>query len=96
MSGGKWTGPAVHARALEEDGYLTLKGLHEYSSLSVRTLQRACVDPIHPLPHFKLPNKILVRKSDFDAWVQRFKVDATPRRQRLDVIVDDVLASLRH
>lgn len=96
MSSGKWTGPAVHPRALQENGYLTLKGLAEYSSCSRAWLRAALVDPVHPLPHFKLPNKVLVRKAEFDAWLLRYRRDDDRRPQRvLDDIVDDVMAGLR-
>ena len=48
-------------------------------------------DPVHPLPCYQIGGKILVRRSEYDAWVAQF------RRQRqadVDRIVSDVLRDL--
>jgi len=44
------------------------------------------------LPHFKLKGKILVRVSDFDGWLESFRVDG---KQKLNNIVNDVMESLQ-
>jgi hypothetical protein len=54
-----------------DDRYLTLEALHAYGGLSVRALQRALVAPVNPLPHFKIGGRILVRRSDYDRWIER-------------------------
>ncbi len=56
----------------DADRYFSLKALSDYSGLSVRTLRKAFKDPLHPLPHYRLRGKILVRKSEFDRWMQQF------------------------
>ena len=57
-----------------QDGYLPLKALAPYSGLSVRTLREYLADRTRPLPHYRVGGKILVRQSDYDAWVAQFKV----------------------
>lgn len=52
----------------ENDRYLTLAALVRYSSLSERTLRRAFT-ATPALLHFKLGGRVLVRRSDFDAWL---------------------------
>jgi excisionase family DNA binding protein len=73
------------------DGYLDLRGLSAYSSLAVPTLR----DYIHrgTLPHYKLPGKIIVKRSEFDRWLEQFKVD---QRESLDTLVEDALSSLKN
>ena len=53
------------------DPYFSLKGLAHYASLSRRTLQELVNDPADPLPSYRVGAKILVRKSEFDAWMAR-------------------------
>lgn len=56
------------------DAYLPLKALSAYSGLSVRTLRTHLTRPSAPLPHLRVGGKLLVRRSDFDAWVSQFRV----------------------
>jgi hypothetical protein len=62
------------------DPYLSLRALATYSSSSVRWLRGRLVDPHQPLPCFRLPGgKILVRRSEFDAWIARHRQMDVPR-----------------
>ena len=72
-----------------KDQLFDLRGLSAYSSLGVGTLRDylKC-----GLPHFKVKGKILVRRAEFDKWLEGFRVD---RKQELDGIVDGVLESFR-
>jgi hypothetical protein len=74
------------------DPLLDLRALTRYSTLSLRTLTRHLRDPEHPLPHYKVWGKILVRRSEFDRWMEGFR-----RRPQQDVprLVDEVLAKFR-
>jgi len=75
------------------DPYLSLRALAAYSGCSVRWLRDRLVDPVAPLPHYRLPGgKILVRRSEADAWLARYRRVGSP-----DVAadVDDVLSRLR-
>jgi Helix-turn-helix domain len=73
------------------DPFLSLVALSEYSGLSVRKLRDHLSDPVHPLPHYRVGGKVLVRRSEFDAWLAGYR-----RVGQHDVtkIVDDVLSSL--
>jgi excisionase family DNA binding protein len=72
-------------------GYLSVKALAVYSGLSVRTLRAYLVHPSLPLPHYRVGGKILVRQSEFDGWMSRFRVSVTPR---IDAVVTDILKGL--
>jgi hypothetical protein len=72
------------------DPYMDLQALSQYSSISVRKLRDLLKDPPRPLPCYRVDGKILVRRSEFDAWMQRFKY--TPD---LDKIVDEVVSEIR-
>jgi hypothetical protein len=74
------------------DPFLSLRALASYGGLSVRTLRGYLDHPTRPLPHYRVGGKILVRRSEFDAWI------VAHRRVGLaDVegIVNDVLRSVR-
>jgi excisionase family DNA binding protein len=69
--------------------YLPLKELAVYSGLSVRTLRAYLRDPAAPLPYFQpAGGKLLVKRSDFDAWMARFRKD---NPGAVDQIVNDLL-----
>ncbi len=57
----------------EERELLTIKQLVEYSTLSVRTLRAHLTDSIHPLPCYRVGTKILVRRSEFDGWMEKHR-----------------------
>ena len=56
---------------VEMDPFLSMNGLAAYSSLSRRTLQNLLSDPLDPLPSYRVGGKLLVRRSEFDAWMGR-------------------------
>jgi hypothetical protein len=71
---------------------MPLAMLSRYSGLSVRTLRAALRDPLHPLPHYRLNagGKVLVRRSEFDAWMSHSRVDSPD----VDAIVREVLGDI--
>ena len=72
-----------------EDKYFDLKGLSVYSAVSVGSLR----DYVKTgLPHFKLKGKILIRKSEFDAWLERYRVN---RSHDINNIANEVMDSLK-
>lgn len=75
-----------------DGGYLSLRALAAYSDLSVRTLREYLKDAVHPIPHLKLPGKILVKRADFDVWVEQFRVS---KGESLSEVVDQVVEALR-
>jgi hypothetical protein len=77
------------------DPYLSFKALADYCGFSPRTLRDYLVDPGHPLPHYRVggtAGKIVVRRSEFDAWMAQYR-----RVGDVDVaqIVEDVLRDVR-
>ena len=74
------------------DGYLDLRGLSAYSALAVPTLRGYLKDIRKPLPHFKVKGKILIRKSEFDAWLEAHRVSNS---NDLNRIVEEAVNSLK-
>lgn len=70
-----------------KDQYLDLKALAEYSSISVRALRGYIADADDPLPSFCIKRKILIKKSEFDRWMERHRTDTG----KVDRIVDEML-----
>lgn len=67
--------------------YLSLKDLSAYSGMSKRGLRQALTDPVHPLPHYRPGGgKVLVRRSEFDQWLARFRRD----RSDVDALVSEI------
>jgi excisionase family DNA binding protein len=71
------------------DRYLTLSDLAAYSGLSVRTLQRHLAAPIHSLPRYRVGGRVLVRQSEFDAWM----AEQREVRSAAEALVRNALAS---
>jgi excisionase family DNA binding protein len=69
------------------DPFLSLKALAAYSGLSVRKLRDCLDDPRHPLPDYRVGGKILVRRSEFDAWIAAY-------RRVGDTVVDRIVAAV--
>jgi hypothetical protein len=81
------------ALASPADPYLSLKDLATYSSFSDRWLRDRLTDPLHPLPCYRLPGgKIVVRRSEYDAWIAPYRQVGRPDVAR---IVAEVLPGLR-
>ena len=75
------------------DPFLTLKALASYTGCSVRWLRDRLTDPHHPLPCYRLPGgKILVRRSDADAWLAHYRRVGSPDVGR---VVADVLGAIQ-
>lgn len=74
------------------DPFMGLPALARYSSLSVRKLREYLQAPGHPLPHYRVGGKVLVRVSEFDRWLTAYRGRADAR---VAAIVDDVVRTLR-
>ena len=70
------------------DPFLSLKALAAYSGLGVRKLRDYLTDPGHPLPHYRIGGRVLVRRSEYDSWAATFRQVG---RADVDQIVSDVL-----
>jgi hypothetical protein len=58
-----------------QDKYFDIRGLSEYSSLSVRTLRDYLNDPDDPIPFYCIKRKILIKKSEFDNWIKKYRTN---------------------
>jgi hypothetical protein len=54
--------------------WLGLRELTEYADISERTLRSWIYSTVDPLPAAKVCGKVLVRRSDFDAYLQRHRI----------------------
>lgn len=72
-----------------KDQYFDLRGLNAYAALSVSCLRNHI--KASDLPCYVVGGKILVRKTELDAWLQRFRVNRT---QDLDKLADEVLEEI--
>ena len=73
--------------ATTDDKYFDIKALSAYSSLSISTIRNYIADGDDPLPSFCIKRKILIKKSEFDRWMERHRTDTG----KIGRIVDEVL-----
>ena len=73
-----------------KDQYFDLRGLSIYSALAVGTLR----DYIRSgdLPYFKVKGKILIKKSEFDEWLEKYRYN---KKHGLNNIVNSVMDGLK-
>jgi hypothetical protein len=83
-------GPAAERIVLstELDPWLPLRALATYSGLSVRTLRDYINTPLLALPSYRIGGKVLVRRSEFDAWMNQYRQVGSAG---LDQVVDSVI-----
>jgi excisionase family DNA binding protein len=67
----------------DDDRYLGVPELARYAGLSEHTLRRHFVDATRPLRHYRLGGRILVKKSEFDAWMGAVAVGPRPQWPKL-------------
>jgi len=72
-----------------QDQYFDLRGLSAYSSLSSSTLRGHIRKA--GLPVYQLCGKLLIKRSEFDNWMARFR---TNKSQDLDLLADEVLKEI--
>lgn len=75
----------------QADGYLSLRALAAYSGLSVRTLRYRIADASHPLPHYRIGDRIVVRQSEYDAWVQQFRRSSESTARDVDALLEGLI-----
>ena len=83
------------------DRYWSLAELAAYSGLSVQTLRRHVSAALNPLPHYRVGSRILVRRPDFDAWLERIGTPARMKKARalgeeVAAAVEDAYGPSRH
>lgn len=70
--------------------WLGLREVTQYAAVSERTLRAWIRSPTTPLPAVKVGTKILIRRSEFDAWLERHRVKHVDLGGMLDEIVEAV------
>jgi excisionase family DNA binding protein len=71
--------------------WLDMRALRQYACVSERTIRGWIHRPLDPLPAVRVGAKILVRRTDFDSWLE------THHLKTVDVgcIVEEMLAGVR-
>jgi excisionase family DNA binding protein len=67
-----------------------LRELKQYASVSERTLRAWIHLSVGALPAVRVDGKILVRRSQFDAWLERHRISPA-KPVDVDAIVNDLL-----
>jgi excisionase family DNA binding protein len=70
--------------------WLGLRQLSRYADVSERTLRAWIHSPVDPLPAVRVRGKMLVRRGDLDAWLEKHRANMLETVD-LDRIVQDVL-----
>ncbi len=73
--------------------WLGLRRVTQYADISERTLRAWIHSPVDPLPAVRIGGKILVRRSEFDAWLERHRIKPLGALD-LDRIVREVLVGV--
>ena len=76
---------------LPQDRYLDVRLASRYTRLSVRTLRYWMADTERPLPHFRVGGKILLRRSEIDAWLEGARAT---NHQDLEQLIDGVIREI--
>ena len=74
----------------KEREWFGLRRLSEYADVSERTLRSWIHSPVDSLPASRVGGKILVRRRDFDAWLERHRIIPLAS-EHVDDIVQEVL-----
>lgn len=72
-----------------KDQYFDLRGLAAYCSMGVGTIREHIKKG--GLPAYKVKGKLLFRRSEFDGWIEKFRL-----KKDLNQIADEALNSLKN
>lgn len=67
--------------------WLDLKALQSYALVSERTLRGWLHSVPNPLPAARVGAKLLIRRRDFDAWLERHRLQTANPSQIIEKIV---------
>ena len=73
-----------------KDEYFDFPRLSAYSKLGVSTLREYIRKK--GLPGFKMNGKILIKRSEFDTWMERFRMT---KERNLESLADDVIKDVK-
>ncbi len=83
-----------NARLRVDREWFGIRELTQYAAVSERTLREWMHRETDALPAVRVDGKILVRRSQFDSWLERHRITQT-KRVDLDAIVNDLLRNAR-
>ena len=76
--------------------WLDLRGLTMYAAVSERTIREWLHRSLNPLPAVRVGTKILVRRSTFDAWLEKHPLipaDSINVNETVNEILADMVAA---
>ena len=74
--------------------WMDLKSITQYACVSERTIREWIHRSHNPLPAVQVDKKILIRRSQFDRWLEAHQIRPLSNSE-VSQIVDDVMTSLR-
>ena len=74
-----------------DDIYLPLKELTRYSGLSLSFLKTKLRGD-NPIPYYNTGGKILVKRSEFDKWMEQYRI--TDSVERVSKLGNQILANM--
>ena len=82
-----------NSRRPVEMEWLDLRAVTQYAAVSERTVREWIHRPEDPLPAVQVDKKILVRRSEFDRWLEVHPIRPA-ESVNIDGIVNDLVSSL--
>lgn len=71
--------------------WFDLKALTQYASVSERTVREWVHRAADPLPAVRVGTKILVRRAEFDRWLERHRLDPIDLGRIVEEMVSDLV-----
>lgn len=84
----------LKALVLPCDYYMGIKSLSRYSGISIRKLKDLIRHPEYPLPAYKVDGSIRIKKSEFEIWVNKFRL-AQDTSANVEDIINDVMKDIK-
>jgi excisionase family DNA binding protein len=85
--------PQGHTRLFQNKEWLDLRALTEYASVSERTMREWIHRPANPLPAVRVGAKILVRKSEFDRWLKKHRLEPMDVSSVVSEVISDLVGA---
>jgi excisionase family DNA binding protein len=73
--------------------WLDLQGLTQYATVCERTLRAWIHSPVNPLPAVRVGKKFLIRRRDFDEWLEGHRFES-PNSLAFDAMVDEIVGDV--
>ena len=77
------------------DYYMDVRTLSRYSGISCRKLKNLIRHQEYPLPAYKIDGCIRIKKSEFEAWLNQFRLAHENGDKVVEDIVNDIIKDLK-